>query len=399
MRILQLCTRVPFPPNDGGTIAMYNIALSLKNTGCEVNILAFNTKKHFVSDDKIDVDFKSQFGLEWVYLDASVKPIPAFLNLFKNDSYNISRFISADFNETLIQLLNKTLFNIVQMEGLFMAPYVETVRKHSSAKIVMRAHNIEHVIWQRLYASEKSFVKKWYLRVLAKRLYDYEKNVLNNFDALLPLTPDDENGFKKLGCSIPTKIIPIGVNTSSYLPIETGFDQPTLFHLGSMDWMPNIEGVEWFLENVLAGLIAKIPNIKLFLAGKAMPVKIFKMKSDNLFVLGKVSDAKSFMAIHPIMIVPLLSGSGMRVKILEGLAAGNVIISTTIGAEGINYTDGKNLFIADTPKEFTDCIYKLYNDKQLLLSVSENAKQLAHNEYDNNVIGNRLTAFYNQLLQ
>lgn len=399
MRILQLCTRVPFPPNDGGTIAMYNIALSLKDADCEVKILAFNTRKHFIAEDKIDADFKIKFDLESVYLDASVKPIPALLNLFKKESYNIIRFISKDFEAALITLLTKIPFDIVQMEGLFMAPYIETVRNHSNAKVVMRAHNIEHVIWQRLYVSEKSFVKKWYLKILSGRLYEYEKSILNAFDAILPLTPDDEKGFKQIGCTIPSTIIPIGINTESYLPIETGFNQPTIFHLGSMDWLPNIEGVEWFLENVLEGLVAKIPTIKIFFAGKAMPEKIFKMKSDNLFILGKVSDAKSFMAMHPIMIVPLLSGSGMRVKILEGLAAGNVIISTTIGAEGINYTHGKNLLIADTPKEFIDNIEMLLHNKKLLLTISENARQLAQNDYDNKVIGSKLAAFYKQLIQ
>lgn len=398
MHILQLCTRVPFPPNDGGTIAMYNIAVSLMNAGCTVDVLSFNTKKHFVAEDKINCDYKNAFRLKTVFLDASVKPLAAFLNLFGKESYNISRFYIAEFEAQLIQLLAQNTSDIIQLEGLFMAPYLSVIRKHSSAKVVMRAHNIEYVIWQRLFVSEKSVIKKWYLKLLYKRLFEYEKNIVNNFDAILPLTPDDAAGFKKMGCTIPTEIIPIGINFKSYTAIKTEFNEPSIFHLGSMDWMPNIEGIAWFLENVWQLLLNKIPTLQLFLAGKAMPQSIYKSASENLKVEGLVKDAKTFMASHQIMIVPLLSGSGMRVKILEGLAAGNVIISTTIGAEGINFINGKHLFIADTPNEFVDCISKLYNDKNLLLSISENARNLARTQYDNEVIGQKLKVYYEQLI-
>ncbi len=398
MRILQLCTRVPFPPNDGGTIAMYNIAVSLTNAGCVVDVLSFNTKKHFVTEINIDSNYKNTFRLKTVFLDASVKPFAAFLNLFGKESYNISRFYSSEFDAQLIQLLTENTYDIIQLEGLFMSPYLPTLRKYSKGKVVLRAHNIEYVIWQRLYQSEKSLIKKWYLKLLYKRLFEYEKNIINNFDALLPLTPEDDAGFKKMSCTIPTEIIPIGVNFKSYTAIQTDFNAPSIFHLGSMDWMPNIEGIEWFLEDVWQLLLDKIPAIQLFLAGKAMPQSIYKSASANLKVEGLVNDAKAFMASHQIMIVPLLSGSGMRVKILEGLAAGNVIVSTTIGAEGINFINGKHLFIADTPQAFVDCIAKLYSDKDLLLSISENARKLASTEYDNEIIGQKLKAYYHKLI-
>ncbi|MEO8151152.1 MAG: glycosyltransferase [Bacteroidia bacterium] len=398
LRILQLCTRIPFPPQDGGTIAMYNLAKSLADCGCTVKILAFNTKKHFIAGDKIDDNFRKEFNLTSVYLDASIKASDAFLNLFSSESYNIRRFISEEFKQQLIIILRDYEFDIIQMESLFMAPYLETVRHHSKAKIVLRAHNVEHVIWERLHLEEKNIFKKWYLKLLTQRLHLYEKEMLNKFDALLPLTPDDEKVFNQLGAKVAVNITPIGVDVQSYKSEIINEQQPfSIFHLGSMDWLPNIEAVDWFLKNVWNDLHRSLPQVQLHLAGKAMPDRIFSQQNDHLKVYGTIDNARKFMTDKQIMIVPLLSGSGMRVKILEGLAAGKVIVSTSIGAEGIKYIDGENLFIADTPDQFIKVTGKLFSDEQLIKNVSRKAVELAYSEYDNKIIAQRLIAFYKTL--
>jgi hypothetical protein len=119
VKILQLCLRVPFPSQDGATIAMSNMAQSLNNAGAEIKMLAFNTKKHFVNTDCINDEVKNKFRLETVYIDASVKPFYALLNLFKkNESYNIVRFDLPAFHTKIKEILASETFNIVQCEGL-----------------------------------------------------------------------------------------------------------------------------------------------------------------------------------------------------------------------------------------------------------------------------------------
>lgn len=399
MRILQLCIRVPYPPSDGATIAMYNISKSFYENGAQLKILSFNTNKNYVRGDKISKEFREKTGIETADVDLSIKLLPAFLNLFKNDSYNISRFVSDEFNNKLKRILTEQTFDIVHLEGLYVSPYLETIRKYSKAKIVLRSHNVEFIIWERLAASAKNPLKKKYLHFLAKRLKQYELSLINAFDAIIPITPIDQKSLELLGCRIPLKATPLGVDVNEY-PYDAKLpDEFSIFHLGSMDWMPNLDAVNWFLENVFETLIKQIPDLKTYIAGKDMPQRIKDKANKNLIVMDRIENSKKFMQDKTAMIVPLQSGGGMRVKIIEGMAAGKTIVSTAIGAEGINYSHNKNILIAESPGEFCSAILKLRNDKNFCKSIGEQARMLVENEYDNKVIGKELLNFYEELLK
>lgn len=401
MKILQLCLRVPIPPHDGATIAIYNLATSLNEAGADVKMLSFNTKKHFIDEGSIPELEKEKYTLETVYVDASIKPIPALLNIFKkNESYNIVRFDVKEFHDRLKEIIQKEKFDIVQFEGVFLSPYISTVRKHSDAKIILRAHNVEWMIWKRLADSSPNILKKKYLQFLTKRLRAYEKSVINKFDAIVALTPEDEKLLHQEGCIVPILIAPIGLDTKKNQDVNAidNASHLNLFHLGSMDWLPNIEGVNWFLEKVWSLLLSKTKNVTLHLAGKNMARDYFSLADQNLRVAGEIKDAKAFMADKEIMIVPLLSGGGMRVKIVEGLTTGKVIISTSVGAEGIAYEKNKNIIIADTPEEFCNAIISCLNQPEKLSNMAKEAQKLARLNYDNEAIGKSVYAFYEKLI-
>jgi glycosyltransferase involved in cell wall biosynthesis len=398
LKILQLCIRVPFPPSDGATIAMYNISKSFYENDARLKILAFNTNKNFVPVEKISVEFRKHTGIETVNIDLTVKILPAFFNLLTNESYNVQRFFSEEFNNKLKSILAGDEFDIVHLEGLYVTPYIITIRKFSKAKIVLRSHNVEFIIWERLATSVKNPLKKKYLEFLAKRLKKYEIGLLNKYDVIVPITSVDQKIFESLGCSIPVKTAPLGVDINEYPFSDKTTEEFSLFHLGSMDWMPNLEAVDWFLNNVYEKLVNLLPDIKIYLAGKDMPQRIKAMADRNLIVMDRIEDSKGFMNDKSVMIVPLLSGGGMRVKIIEGMAAGKTIVSTSIGAEGINYSHNSNILIADSPDDFISSILKVKNDKELRKSIGENARKLVEKEYDNKIIGKDLLSFYEDLL-
>ncbi|MFI5219273.1 MAG: glycosyltransferase family 4 protein [Bacteroidia bacterium] len=398
MKILQLCIRVPFPPSDGATIAMYNISKSFYENGAQVKILSFNTNKNYVMEEKISKEFREKTGIETVDIDLSVKPLLAFLNLFSNDSYNVSRFVSTAFEEKLKKILAAENFDIVQLEGLYVSPYLDIICGHSKAKVVLRSHNVEYIIWERLAESSKNLLKKKYLAFLAKRLKKYELNLLNRYDAIVPISPADEQAFEKLGCRIPVKTISLGVDVSEYPNSENLPADFSIFHLGSMDWMPNLDAVDWFMNAVYPKLVSIIPGVKIYLAGKNMPERIKQRANKNLIVLDRIDDAKTFMKDKTVMVVPLLSGGGMRIKIIEGMAVGKAIVSTTIGAEGINYTHQKDILIADSPDEFCSAVLKLKTDNDFCKAIGMNARKLAAQQYDNKTIGKELLKFYEVLI-
>lgn len=395
MRILQLCLRLPYPPNDGGTIAMYNMSRSLELAGAEVKIISFNTKKHFVPESSIPVDFMQRYQPEMVYLDATVKPWDALINLFGSGSYNIVRFDIPEMHRKISEVLSRQSFDVIHLESLFMAPYLDTIRAASKVPVYLRTHNVEFRIWERLADSCRNPLSKWYLQLLTKRLRRYESAMINRFDGLIVLTNEDRDLLIKSGAHQPILVSPISIDTLKYQDRRSHTDAKAVFHLGSMDWMPNIEGVDWFLMEVFPLLKKRNASLNIHLAGKAMPDRIFRMASEILHISGKVDHAVEFMSGKQIMVVPLLSGGGMRVKIIEGMAMGKTIISTPVGAEGIRYTHGKNILIASNPTEFADAILRCINDESMCRLIGENARLLAQEIYDIRNTGNEIITFYN----
>lgn len=398
LKVLQLCLRIPEPATDGGAMAMKAIAESLITGGATVKLLAFNTKKHFVDPQKISPDFMQATNLEWVYLDATVKIVPAFLNLFSRQSYNIQRFISAAFSEKLAEILKNNSFDIIQLESIYLAPYVHLIRKNSKAKIVLRAHNVEYLIWERLAEACHQLFYKKYLRLLSKRLKTFEISMLNRYDAILPITEEDKKQLLLGGCNIPLHVAPFGINTEALKDLPSINKKFSVFHLGSMDWLPNLQGVDWFLNTVWPLLIKEKSDMVLFLAGKNMPKRLSELSSVNFIVEGLIEDSHKYMSDKGIMIVPLFSGSGMRVKIIEGMALGKTIISTSIGAEGIACSHLKNILIADTKEDFFKWIMACYTDKDLVERIGKEARLFVEESYSTEAIGRNLIQFYNHLL-
>ena len=398
MRILQVCSKPPNPASDGGAMAMNVLTHGLIELGVEVNVLTMSTHKHLFNPDKISEAYKQKTKIESVFVDTRIKPHKAFLNLFSSSSYNISRFYSTEFENKLISILQKTNYDIIQLETLFTTPYINCIKKHSKAKIVLRSHNIEYKIWKRLASSTTNPIKRAYLRLLANRINKYEISILNEYDAVAAITSDDAKEMKELGSTKPIITIPFGINTTIFNKNENTQEEfPSLFHLGAMNWRPNEAGVKWFLENVWETIHKKHPHLKFYLAGRYMPAWLKNLKKENLVIIGEVDDALKFISSKGIMIVPLLSGGGMRVKIIEGMAARKTIISTSIGAEGIPYENGKHILIADTPDEFVKSIDTCLQDVSLYKTIGRNAQKLVEDHFDNKKICSSLLEFYKKL--
>jgi len=243
VKILQLCLRVPYPPRDGGSIAMNNFSDALVASNFSVKIVAFNTKKHFVDTDQLPSDYLLNFGLETVYLDASLNIFDALVNLFTMRSYNIARFNVPEMHKLLKEVLKKEKFDVVIIESLFMASYISTIRDYSSARIIYRSHNIEHLIWERLSFEEKNPFKKLYIKYLAETLKEFEVKCMDKFDHIIAMTDLDRDWYINHTTSSKISVVPISVKLKE-MPVPSEKSFKSIFHLGSMDWMPNIEGID-----------------------------------------------------------------------------------------------------------------------------------------------------------
>ncbi|MCW3086057.1 MAG: hypothetical protein JWP12_3423 [Bacteroidetes bacterium] len=398
MRILQICNKAPFPPKDGGCIAMNNLTQGLIDEGHTLKVLAITTPKHFVELNDLPADYRAQTNIELVFIDTAIKPVPALLNLFSSESYNIVRFYSKAFEEKIIEVLKQETYDIIQLESLYVSMYTDVIRKHSTAKIVLRAHNVEHKLWERNAATADNLAEKLYYNLLAKRLKKYESGILNFFDAIAAITKEDAQWFTDQKINKPVEVIPFGIDLKKISAEENILpEHPSVFHIGAMDWQPNVEGVKWFLDHAWKEIHKQHPTLKLYLAGRSMSDEFKKLNLPNVIVVGEVENAHLFIRSKGLMLVPLLSGGGMRVKIIEGMALGKTIVTTPVGAEGIECENNKNILIATDAAGFVNAVNAYVGAPDHLNGTGEAAKLLAAQNYNNSDICRRLASFYQNL--
>lgn len=384
MKVLQLTYRVPFPPTDGGSIGIYNITKGLHDNGCAIDLVSINTPKHSQPPNGMH-GLAKQYD---VFVDTSLSPIKLLRNLlFGKIPYNVERFIAKQVEEQLIALLENNAYDFIQIEGAFVVYYIDVIKKYTNTPILVRTHNIEYVIWDRLSLNEKNPFKKWFFAHLSKRLRSFEASYYNKASGIAAITQEDKNRLLDLHISVPIEIIPAGVVLDKYLADSNIIpEQNTIFSISALDWLPNLEGLDWFLKEIWPKLLEHKPEIQFHIAGKSTPDWLQQSNYPNVKVHGFVDDAIAFKRSYQLMLVPLLSGGGMRVKIIEGLAAKKCIVSTSIGAEGIEYSDKKNIVIANSPQEWVDAIlFYLENEKERI-SIESNAFQLANEKYENTAI-------------
>ena len=379
MRILLLTPRLPWPPIDGGRIAMGRLAEGLLHAGAEVEIVSLNPRKHRaegalapVPVEAIDIDTSS---IRW-----------------SGDApFIVSRFLSNDFREVIRRVLRRFKPDVVQIESPFLLPYADVVRNESNARIALRSLNVEFRIWEGLAANERNPLRRFAIRRVAASLRKYEVRHLNTIDAMIPISAADADDFRALGCTRPMHVVPCGITLSDVGSPETG----TVGFIGSLDFRPNQEAVRWIIDQ----LWPRVPNARLFIAGSRAPGWLRDLaRGHNIEFLGEVADAQAFLQRMSVVIAPLFAGGGMRIKVLEAMALAKPIVATTLGAGGIDIENGRDILIADEVTSFAEAVNRLLRDPETATRIGNAARQTVRDRYDNDTLARGLRRFYESLL-
>lgn len=399
MKILILSTKLPYPPKDGGAIATMNLATGLANNGVEVTMLSLNTKKHFFPPEKIPESLKKLIKFRTVDHNTSIRPLRAVRNLFfSRKPYIAERFFNRRFSLELRDLLSSEKFSFVQMEGPYFSQYLPVIRESSAAKVSLRAHNMEHEIWERRWRNEKNPLTRSYLKNLAKRIRKLETNVIGEVDLLIAISDKDRKNLLSLGKSVRSVTVPTGLDMSEYQQATPEFDNAICF-IGALDWIPNQEGIRWMIKGVLPRLIRQNNQITFHIAGRNAPAGfIHELQHPNIVFHGEADDAKAFMGKFKVMVVPLLTGSGIRIKILEGMAMGLCIVTTTIGAEGIPVENEKQIMIADHQELFAQKTEGILDNLQVAERMSGEARKLIEEKFDTFTMASDLKNIYKKMI-
>jgi len=316
--------------------------------------------------------------------------------LFSRQPYIAERFNFREYREALSELLSKESFDLIQLEGPYPGHYLPVIRKWSKAKVALRAHNVEHLIWKRKAVNEKISLKRWYIKNMASRLERFEMDMVHQSDYVIPISPQDKVYFRNRGYVKPVLTIPAGLTLDEY-PITPLPSAPSLLFIGALDWLPNQEGLNWFLDHVFDNLVAQLPQIQLHVAGRNAPDHFArKLQHDHIVYHGEVDDSRKFMQAYRIMVAPLLTGSGIRIKILEGMALGRPVVTTSVGIEGIPARNNREVRIADDPDQFKKQVVTMLSDDTAVNSQVKEARDLIKENFDTFGLSTRLSQFFNE---
>ena len=304
-----------------------------------------------------------------------------FLNLASNLPYAIKKYESWGMRNEILERVQKGSVDVVICD--FLAPAANVPRNMPCASILFQ-HNVEAMIWKRHFEVQANALKKNYLRVQWKKMLKFEQQMCRAFDSVVAVSAEDRDQIKVEYGAQNVFDVPTGVDTEFFKPSNNErIDPHNVVFTGSMDWLPNEDGIRYFTEEILPLVRKSIPEASLTVVGRnPYPSLLELSKLDSrITVTGRVEDVRPYMERAAAYIVPLRVGGGTRLKIYEAMAMEKPIVSTTIGAEGLPVNDGDELRIADTPEAFAAAVSDLLRDSGEAKSMGQRAASVVRAKF------------------
>ena len=377
MHILVVDEEIPLPPNSGKRIRSSELIKRLSQHH-SVAYLAYDQSRASVAD-AVDA-----LGLHDVHLvahrDVSLprKYAGALANVFQRWPYSVVSHFSREFQQALDRLVAETAPDLIIAEW---TPYLQFVRDVRRVPVIAATHNVEGQIWER-HAQVNKGPLRWFYREQARKMIAFEKAALSACTGVTAVSEDDADQFRGWGVPGSIDVVPNGVDTAAFTPGYFSSSPCKICFVGSMDWMPNQDAVQYFYESVMPLLDARDLDYSFVVIGRNPPAGIRSMaEAEKVVITGTVDDVRDHLAGATVCVVPLRVGGGSRLKILEAQACGIPVVATTIGAEGLTLEDGEEILIADSPSEICDAIVKVAEDDQLSRRLIEAGRSAVERSY------------------
>jgi glycosyltransferase involved in cell wall biosynthesis len=377
MRILLLTLVVPNPPDSGPRIKTHYLLRYLAQRHAVTLVSFVRSDAEAAAARALEPHCKGVYTVpiqrsrlrDIGYLFASVGSKRPFLML---------RDESKAMRQLLRALLARQHFDLVHADQLNMAPFARA----TGLPMVLDQHNAVWTIFQRMAQQERG-VKRLLLELEWRRLRRYEGRVCREAHAVMSVSAEDRTALLAAGAAEPIPVIPIAVDVAGIQAVPRRPDAQGILSMATMYWPPNIDSVLWFTREVLPHIRRSAPDAPFYIVGARPPAEVQALANQPAIeVPGYVEDPRPYLEASALLIVPLRAGGGMRVKILEALARGIPVVSTTIGAEGIDVTPGEHLLIADEPAAFAEAVLRVLGDRALGDRLAKAGRMHALTRYD-----------------
>lgn len=393
MKILNIMPYVPIPPSFGGALRMYHILKHLVKYH-EVTVLTFGEPENKQDFQK---DFDGQLtGVHFVEQPFArrYRRLTQFCSLWTSQSFFHMSANSKKMQIKINHLLDKNTYDIIHTEFAHMGLY----DFQTNALKVLDTHNIEYEIFQRMSQTVKSPMRKLHYQHEYKYFMIEEIEAYKRQNAIFTTSQRDKDIISSHVPKIPKFVVPNGVDTSYFSPTIGQVEPYSMVFTGMMGYLPNSDGILYFLDEIFPLVLKKISTAKIYIVGQSPPKVLLNRASDNIVVTGFVSDVRPYISRSAIYVVPLRMGSGTRLKIFEALAMKKPIVTTSIGCEGIDVKHGESLLIAQDANEFAEQVVQLMNDKRYQQNLVKNGYELVRSRYDWKSIGLQMEDYYKIML-
>jgi polysaccharide biosynthesis protein PslH len=395
VNILFLAPRFPLPADTGGKIRTLNILKQLAKEN-RVHFACFSFE---AEDERLTGDLK-KLGIEvtLVPMKESTLLQKVIGVCFLKTPFSLAKYNTPQMAKVIKTLMKAQHFDAVHVDHLHMAHYINLFK---NTPRMLDEHNVEYKILERCEEVEKSPVKRHAYHDQAVKMWAFEADMAQRFQCVFACSEDDRVLLNRITSGlIPIHVVPNGVDTEFFQSGQKTEMENALVFTGSMDWLPNDDGITWFCREILPLVWQTRSDIKVYVVGKnpSAAVKELAAQDKRVIITGRVDDVRSYIERSKIFIVPLRIGGGTRLKILEAMSMQKAVVSTTIGAEGIQYNKDVDIALADSPVQFARKIIDLIDNAKVIKSMGVEGRRLVCEKYDWNVVGEKLNAIYEKAI-
>lgn len=400
MHIAILDEELPYPMTSGKRIRTLNLLRRLAKRHRLTYIC------HRNADAKEAVVAGQHFrslGIETIVVDRAVPPRSGTAfharlarNLLSSLPYSVESHASPELS---LAVREYAALNHVDLWHCEWTPYAQTMRSLAGARWLVMAHNVESLIWQRMAETERNAAKRWYIRRQWKKYERFEQWAYTSADRAVAVSPDDARLMRERFDARAVEVVDNGVDVSYFMPGDALREPKTILFLGSLDWRPNIDAVQLLFDSIYPSVLASEREAKLLIVGRNPPDWMRECaRSRGIELHGSVADVRPFIARAGVMAVPLRIGGGSRLKILESLASGLPVVSTRIGAEGLELEPGRHLDVIEGVESMADALVAAIRQPDRARAQAEAGRSQVLSRYDWDSLAERLDAVWQRCL-
>ena len=398
MNILIITDYLPFPLISGDRIRVYNLIKNLSSNH-EVSLLSLTRP----DDSLIAIEHLSKYcqyiGLAELNKKSKIGYIPEIIRfLLMRTPIELSFLSSKKMEEEIKTITRNNQFDVIQYEHSRMAFYDKYVDKHQQAQRVIMFHNVIFVQSESIYKINENKLDRFRDRLFSRQMKKWETDYSSRFDRCITVSKKDRQHLVSANPELKVDVVANGVDTDTLQPLPLEDKSPSLLFVGSMGYLPVANASIYFCNQILPLIKEKYPDITVWLVGREPTTEVKNLESKNIHVTGQVESVLEYYKKSTICIVPLKAGGGTRLKILEAMALGRPVVSTSIGCEGLNVIDNKHLLIADSPDDFSEKVISLIENDSLRQRIILEARKLVEKDYNWRKLTNRLESIYEDVI-